>query len=98
MRHPFGADVDGRSGHALYFHYTVGVADLQLPAGQWLAFTHALHGMGEHACARAILRPLAKAAAEAVKSPPPAWNPLQLNITAELESSGKHLARMQLGQ
>ena len=59
----------------------------QLPAGQWLAFAHALHGLGEHACARAILRPLAKAAADAVKSPPPAWNPLELNITAELESS-----------
>jgi tetratricopeptide (TPR) repeat protein len=61
--------------------------NLQLPAGQWLAFTHALEALGEHACARAILRPLAKAAAEAIKSPPPAWNPLQLNITAELESS-----------
>ena len=61
--------------------------NLQLPAGQWLAFTHALDELGEHATARAVLRPLAKSAAEAVKSPPPAWNPLQLNITAELESS-----------
>src|SRR5260221_2387168 len=61
--------------------------NLQLPAGQWLAFTQALESMGEHACARAVLRPLAKAAADAVKSPPPSWNPLQLNITAELESS-----------
>jgi tetratricopeptide (TPR) repeat protein len=62
--------------------------NLQLPAGQWLAFTRALEDLGEHACARAILRPIAMAtAASAAKSPPPAWNPLQLNITNELESS-----------
>ncbi len=61
---------------------------LNLPAAQWLAFSKALDELGEHESARAILRPHVEVlAARAAKSGPPAWNPLELNLTIELERS-----------
>ena len=66
----------------------VAQSGLDVSAGHWLSFVHALDDLGEHECARQILRPRAAALSAAVaKDGPPAWNPLQLNITAELESS-----------
>ncbi|MCC7359055.1 MAG: tetratricopeptide repeat protein [Anaerolineales bacterium] len=61
---------------------------LDAPDGQWLAFAQALEAAGEREAARQVLRPRAMAtAAAAAKSLPPAWNPLELNISYELERS-----------
>ncbi|MEP7358733.1 MAG: tetratricopeptide repeat protein, partial [Anaerolineales bacterium] len=61
---------------------------LSLPGAQWLAFSTALDELGEHASARAILRPHVEVlAASAAKEGPPSWNPLELNLTVELERS-----------
>jgi tetratricopeptide (TPR) repeat protein len=60
---------------------------LSAPDSHWLAFGQALAALGEHDAAREVLRPRAAAAAAEAKNLPPAWNPLELNLSHELERS-----------
>jgi len=60
---------------------------LDAPYGNWLAFAQTLEAAGEPEAARLVLRPRATAAAAGAKDLPPAWNPLELNLSFELERS-----------